>query len=309
MKLKKGVYEITNNEGAICYVDTATKGKNTYGPIWAAICESSQSHTVLEAVIDRYQYRSTNGKSEETRPTGFVVKINDEVEAFLPGSLSSCNDYSVDHVGERIAVMVDSFDPLSLCLVMREIRVADEGFDIDMVNEALGLVGQANDQGKYVRGTIVGEKIGRIHNRRSAFLLSINGLEAFLPCNQAFFPYIDNVEKLIGHHVLATVLKISLAKMSVVLSMKEPYENLVADLHAPTLQQETTGVVCWVTPYSVYVLLPENTLGVIPRQMYQKKNHSDWLDLTGSLVHCVPFKRRYWDEASGNHQYFIALNQ
>ena len=126
MKLKKGVYEITNNEGAICYVDTATKGKNTYGPIWAAICESSQSHTVLEAVIDRYQYRSTNGKSEETRPTGFVVKINDEVEAFLPGSLSSCNDYSVDHVGERIAVMVDSFDPLSLCLVMREIRVADE---------------------------------------------------------------------------------------------------------------------------------------------------------------------------------------
>jgi hypothetical protein len=91
--------------------------------------------------------------------------------------------------------------------------------------------------------------------------------------------------------------------------MKEPYENLVADLHAPTLQQETTGVVCWVTPYSVYVLLPENTLGVIPRQMYQKKNHSDWLDLTGSLVHCVPFKRRYWDEASGNHQYFIALNQ
>ena len=309
MKLKKGVYEITNNEGAICYVDTATKGKNTYGPIWAAICESSQSHTVLEAVIDRYQYRSTNGKSEETRPTGFVVKINDEVEAFLPGSLSSCNDYSVDHVGERIAVMVDSFDPLSLCLVMREIRVADEGFDIDMVNEALGLVGQANDQDKYVRGTIVGEKIGRIHNRRSAFLLSINGLEAFLPCNQAFFPYIDNVEKLIGHHVLATVLKISLAKMSVVLSMKEPYENLVADLHAPTLQQETTGVVCWVTPYSVYVLLPENTLGVIPRQMYQKKNHSDWLDLTGSLVHCVPFKRRYWDEASGNHQYFIALNQ
>ncbi len=309
MKLKKGVYEITNNEGAICYVDTATKGKNTYGPIWAAICESSQSHTVLEAVIDRYQYRSTNGKSEETRPTGFVVKINDEVEAFLPGSLSSCNDYSVDHVGERIAVMVDSFDPLSLCLVMREIRVADEGFDIDMVNEALGLVGQANDQGKYVRGTIVGEKIGRIHNRRSAFLLSINGLEAFLPCNQAFFPYIDNVEKLIGHHVLATVLEISLAKMSVVLSMKEPYENLIADLHAPTLQQETTGVVCWVTPYSVYVLLPENTLGVIPRQMYQKKNHSDWLDLTGSLVHCVPFKRRYWDEASGNHQYFIALNQ
>ena len=309
MKLKKGVYEITNNEGAICYVDTATKGKNTYGPIWAAICESSQSHTVLEAVIDRYQYRSTNGKSEETRPTGFVVKINDEVEAFLPGSLSSCNDYSVDHVGERIAVMVDSFDPLSLCLVMREIRVADEGFDIDMVNEALGLVGQANDQGKYVRGTIVGEKIGRKRNRRSAFLLSINGLEAFLPCNQAFFPYIDNVEKLIGHHVLATVLKISLAKMSVVLSMKEPYENLVADLHAPTLQQETTGVVCWVTPYSVYVLLPENTLGVIPRQMYQKKNHSDWLDLTGSLVHCVPFKRRYWDEASGNHQYFIALNQ
>jgi ribosomal protein S1 len=309
MAVKKGVYEITNNEGAICYVDTATKGKNTYGPTWAAICESAQSHRVLEAVIDHLQYRSMNGKPEETRPTGFVVKINDEVEAFLPGSLSSCTDYNVDHVGERVAVMVDSFDPLSQSLVMREIRVADEGFDIDMVNEALDLVGQASAKGNYVRGTIVGEKIGRIHNKRSAYLLSINGLEAFLPCSQTFFPYMDNVEKLIGHHVLAAVREISIEKMSVVLSMKEPYENLVADLHTPTLQQETTGVVCWVTPYNVYVLLPEHTMGVIPRQMYQTKNHNDWLNLTGSLVHCIPFKRRYWDESTGNHQYFIALNQ
>jgi len=309
MAVKKGVYEITNNEGAICYVDTATKGKKTYGPTWAAICESAKSHRVLEAVIDRLQYRSMNGKPDKSRTTGFIVKINNEVEAFLPGQLSSCNDYIIDNVGERIAVMVDSFDPLSLSLVMREIRVADEEFDIDMLNEALNLVGQANDQGKYVRGTIVGEKIGRKRNRRSAFLLSINGLEAFLPCNQAFFPYIDNVEKLIGHHVLATVLEISLAKMSVVLSMKEPYENLIADLHTPTISQETTGVVCWVTPYNVYVLLPEHTLGVIPRQMYQTKNYSDWLDLTGSLVHCVPFKRRYWNESTINHQYYIALNQ
>ena len=309
MTVKKGVYEITNNEGAICYVDTATKGKKTYGQTWATICKSSQSHSVLEAVIDRLQYRSLNGKPDESRSTGFVVKINNEVEAFLPGSLSSCNDYSIDHVGERIAVMVDTFDPLSLNLVVREIRVADEEFDIDMVNEALNLVGQANDQGKYIRGTIVGEKISRVYNRRAAYLLSINGLEAFLPCNRSFFPYVDNVDKLIGHHVLAAVREISLEKMSVVLSMKEPYENLVADRHTPTISQETTGVVCWVTPYNVYVLLPDHTLGVIPRQMYQKKNHSDWLNLTGSLVHCVPFKRRYWNEASGNHQYYIALNQ
>jgi ribosomal protein S1 len=309
MTVKKGVYEITNNEGAICYVDTATKGKNTYGPTWAAICESLKSHRVLEAVIDRYQYRSTNGKPEETRPTGFVVKINNEVEAFLPGSLSSCTNYNIVHVGERIAVMVVSFDPLSQSLVMREIRVADEGFDIDMVNEALDLVGKASAEDKYVRGTIVGEKVSRIHNRRSAYLLSIGGLEAFLPCNQTFFPYIDNVEKIIGHHVLASVLEISLEKLSVVMSMNTPYENMIAELPAPEIQQKTEGIVCWVTPYNVYILLPKQVLGIIPQKMYQNRDYSDWLNLTGTLVQCMPFRKKYWNTSTGDYQYYVTLYQ
>ena len=31
---QKGVFEIINNEGAICMVDTNTEGKSTFGPVW-----------------------------------------------------------------------------------------------------------------------------------------------------------------------------------------------------------------------------------------------------------------------------------
>ena len=120
MEQETGVYEIINNEGAICKVDTKTKGKPTFGPIWESICNSYKSSTLLEAIIDRPQYRFRKVESPEDIPTGLVVKIGGEVEAFLPGSLSS-KEYSSKIIGERIAVMIESFDPLSRSIVVREI--------------------------------------------------------------------------------------------------------------------------------------------------------------------------------------------
>ena len=84
MSDNKGIYEITNNEGAICTVNTTNPKNNTFGPVWASICESAVNTSVLEATINRYQYRSKDGKPINSSPTGFVVKIGNEVEAFLP---------------------------------------------------------------------------------------------------------------------------------------------------------------------------------------------------------------------------------
>ena len=54
--------------------------------------------------------------------------------------------------------MVDSFDPNSLSIVVREITITDQDIDIELVNEALDLIGRAYENGKYIRGTIVAEK-------------------------------------------------------------------------------------------------------------------------------------------------------
>ena len=73
MSNNQGIYQITNNEGAICTVNTDNPKNNTYGPTWASICESFINSTVLEATIERYQYRSINGKPDYSYPTGLLV--------------------------------------------------------------------------------------------------------------------------------------------------------------------------------------------------------------------------------------------
>ena len=154
----------------------------------------------------------------------------------------------------------------------------------------------------------MGEKINNSKKRRSGFLVSINGLEAFLPCNLAFFPYLSNIDEIIGHNVLASVEAISLEKMSVVLSMVDPYENLIKGLSRPELKKDTKGIIYWVNDQSANVLLPDNVHGKIQMDLYQTRDHHDWLDLTGSVISCIPFKTVEWDDATRNYQYKLALS-
>ena len=95
--------------------------------------------------------------------------------------------------------------------------------------------------------------------------------------------------------------------MSIVLTMKPPYKQLIEDLPVPEIKDKTKGIVCWVTPYNVYVLLPRQIIGVIPTHLYQNREYADWLNLTGSLIECVPFRKRHWNINTSNYQYLVAL--
>ena len=59
MSEQEGIYEIANNEGMICYVDTATEGKKTYGQDWVDVCESTLNGTILKGEIAKYQLSLT----------------------------------------------------------------------------------------------------------------------------------------------------------------------------------------------------------------------------------------------------------
>ena len=70
MTQDKGVYEITNNEGMICFVDTTDSAKKTYGKNWVNVCESALHGKVLKA-----QICNTNiaHKGERTSDTAIVL--------------------------------------------------------------------------------------------------------------------------------------------------------------------------------------------------------------------------------------------
>ena len=141
MSDQQGIYEITNNEGMICYVDTATEGKKTYGKGGVDICESTLNGTILRGEIEKYQYRTHEGEAIDDNPTGFVIKINDEIEAFLPFKLcGKFRESDISYDGDTVAVMVESFDPNSLSIILREITITDQDIDIDLVNEAIDLI-------------------------------------------------------------------------------------------------------------------------------------------------------------------------
>ena len=306
--MKKGVYQIINPEGAIRKVDTTDPGKNTYGPVWAAICESMLNGRVLEANIKNYQYKTMNGRPLSSAPTGFIVRIEDEVDGFLPISLSArFRDFNTDYTGEKIAIMVESFDPNSLDIVLREIRVTDEYFDIEDINTALSLIGQANDNNKYVRGTIVGEKISYQSQKRAGYFIDINGLETFLPSQDSFFSAYKDIGGLIGHNVLASVKDICVEKMRIVLSVRSTYESLLSDLPKPRLNEKTKGIINLVDSSNINILLPHRTLGVIPTRLYPNKNITDWLSITGSLIECVPFREKIINTKDNDYQYLVGL--
>ena len=300
MSEKQGIYLITNNEGMECYVDTATKGKKTYGKDWVDICESTLNNTILKGEIAKYQYRTHEGEPIDDKPTGFVVKINGNIEVFLPFKLCGrFRESNINYDGDTVAVMVESFDPNSLSIIVREITITDQDIDIALVNEALDLIGQAYENGKYIRGTIVAEKKkwadSEIDRKRAGYLVTINGIEAFLPAALSYYPYGIDIAHIIGTNIIASVVEINVDRMTITLSMKSPYENLILIKPVPQMNKLTTGLVTQVTPYNVYILLPQNVMGIIPRYMYPGIEHNDLLKLTGSLINCIPFRVKNWD--------------
>jgi hypothetical protein len=82
--------------------------------------------------------------------------------------------------------------------------------------------------------------------------------------------------------------------------MKAPYEKLISTKPLPLKDEVTTGLVTQVTPYNIYVLLPQNVMGLIPRYMFPTIEHNDLLKLTGSLINCIPFKVKRWDEINND---------
>ena len=305
MSEKQDIYLITNNEGMECYVDTATKGKKTYGKDWVDICESTLNNTILKGEIAKYQYRTHEGEPIDDKPTGFVVKINGNIEVFLPFKLCGrFRESNINYDGDTVAVMVESFDPNSLSIIVREITITDQDIDIALVNEALDLIGQAYEDGKYIRGTIIAEKkkwADNEHDRkRAGFLVTINGIEAFLPVSMSFYSYGIDISHLIGTNIMAGIEEINVEKMTITLSMKAPYEKLISTKPLPLKDEVTTGLVTQVTPYNINVLLPQNVMGLIPRYMFPNIEHNDLLKLTGSLINCIPFKVKRWDEINND---------
>ena len=303
---QKGVFEIINNEGAICMVDTKTEGKSTFGPVWEGICESFQNGILIEAIVDRPQYRFGQESNSDQNPTGLVVKIGGAVEAFLPGSLSS-KDFSDEIIGNRIAVMIESFDPLSNNIIVKEIGVNDSNFELSKLNSTIEKVGIAHIENKYVRGTIIGEHINGYHNQRTAFIVDVNGLETFLPSKYTYFPKDIKFESLIGHNIMASIQEISTEKMRIVLSMIGPYENLIKDLPKPELRKETKGIIYRATKDHIHVLLPKYNHGHIEKSLYANRSNDDWMNITGSMVSCIPYKN-FEIDGECSHQFKLALS-
>ena len=303
---KKGVYEIYNNEGAICFVNTVKKNSEFYGKNWEDICESVLNGKVIEGVIDRAQYKQLN-ELEERELQGALIKIGGKVEAFLPGSLFAKSRDADDIIkGEKVAIMVESFDPLSSNIIVKELKVAEGNFDINAINQALNLIGKAQSDNKFVSGTIVGESKNKIGNR-AGFIVSISGIEAFLPMSKSYFGRNVEIGMLIGHNVLCTVEEINVEKMSVVISSLDAYEKLLGNKSLPSLNSKTVGLVGWVTPYNIYVLLPKNILGLVSKKHHQGRTHGDWLNLTGKMIECVPFKIKKWNEHLQDYQVYLTL--
>lgn len=311
--LNQGLYEITNNEGMICRVDTTNSANKTFGQNWVDICESTLNGQILKGVIDRYQYRTHEGEKIENNPTGFVVKINDEIETFLPFRLCSrFRELDQNYDGETVAVMVESFDPNSLSIILKEITITDQDIDIVQVNEALDLIGNAFENKKYIKGTIIAEKLKWSENtddkKRAGYLITINGLEAFLPGSLSYFNIHTNIAHLIGTNIIAGVEEINVERMTIALNMKSPYQDILQGRKAPQINESTVGLVTQVTPYNVYVLLSNNILGMIPRYMYPQITHEELIQLTGTLIHCTPFRIKAWDKVTNNKSFLLSFN-
>ena len=136
----------------------------------------------------------------------------------------------------------------------------------------------------------------------------MNGLETFLPSKYTYFPKDIKFESLIGHNIMASIQEISTEKMRIVLSMIGPYENLIKDLPKPELRKETKGGIIYrATKDNVHVLLPKYKHGHIEKSLYANRSDDDWMNITGSMVSCIPYKNFEIDGES-SHQFKLALS-
>ena len=95
---------------------------------------------------------------------------------------------------------------------------------------------------------------------------------------------------------MASVENIDPDKMDIILSMQIPYQKIIADLPPAAIGEETKGILTWVTLYNAYVLLPNETLGVIQLYRYPEKNIQYWKDQTGTIIGCIPYKEKFSSE-------------
>ena len=72
--LKNKQFEIINNEGMICHVDTAKKDGQFYGEAWADICESKLTGKIIDGIIDRHQYKTMRGIRTNDIPPDILSK-------------------------------------------------------------------------------------------------------------------------------------------------------------------------------------------------------------------------------------------
>ena len=291
-EMSKGKFEIINNEGMICYVNTESEDSEFFGKVWTDICESKLEGKILDGIINRYQYRTLKGKPVSDKPTGFVIKIQDKIEAFLPMSNATWRNFEEDCIGKRIAIMVQDFDPMSRNIILKELRTAYSGFDIEKINTSLESIGDAYNEGKFIRGTILNEKTKNGSGCRAGYLVTINGLEAFLPSSLSHLPN-DNIKHLVGHNILAGIQDIDADKMSIILTMQLPYQKLIAGLPSPAIGEKTSGILTWVTLHNAYVLLPNESMGIIPLYKYPQFGLQTWKGKTGNVIKCVPYRKKF----------------
>ena len=118
----------------------------------------------------------------------------------------------------------------------------------------------------------------------------MNGLETFLPSKYTYFPKDIKFESLVGHNIMASIARNFNRKDENCSFNVGPYENLIKNLPKPELKTETKGIIYRATKNNVHVLLPKYNHGHIDRSLYENRTDDDWIDITGSMVSCIPYK-------------------
>jgi ribonuclease HI len=229
--MENGVFEIINEEGAICRVDTVDEGSQYYGPVWRAICESKLQGKTLLAVFDGIQYRSNNGDPDLSSPTGFRVKIMEEVDAFLPGNhFIKRRAFDEDYVGAVLVVKVREFDPHS-----RQVIVTES-------SNAMAIIEEAYREDKLLKGEIKrfqyktnGVEESSIY--LTGFIVGIEDVDLFLPVTN-FGKWRDTSRDFSGQQVAVMVDQFYENPMNIILKEipTTDISNIDIDLLNETLE-------------------------------------------------------------------------
>jgi len=165
-----------------------------------------------------------------------------------------------------------------LNIVVREIPTTDMAeLNIELINQTLEAIAEADENGGTIAGTIVGEQVDRNCNR-AGYRVCINGIEAFLPCRLAPFPLGVNLSDVLGVDINATVVTINPDRIGIVLSAQQPffqnqYETRTTDSQQPLIVFTDASLVERnnVAAFS-FVVQNINTDFQIPQSVVEKYN-------------------------------------